>query len=222
LVLAAAGLVRRGVAVIAGTGSLALAVNPEWGRISVGGWGTLLGDDGSAYDIAVNALRAVAKARDGRLPSTALTEAVCAWARIEDVRQLSGVVYGPKALDRTEIARLAVHVDEVARRGDEMARSILQKAGRVLAEQVLVAGRHVGLGTEEPIVIYASGGVLRHSDFVLESLSRIIKTHAPAWSVVRLRSSPALGAAALALEAGGVGRSKIDRLWNSGHIAETG
>lgn len=217
LVLAAAGFVCRGVAVIAGTGSLALAKDPAGGRASVGGWGTLLGDDGSAYDIAVMALRAVARARDGRLPPTGLTEAVCAWARIEDARELPSVIYGSEAPDRTEIAGLAVRVAELASRGDRVARDILRAAGLALAEQAWVAGDRVGFRPDEFVPVYASGGILATCDLVLADLSDALKALAPAWRVARPLVSPAVGAAALALEAAGVPRPQIDRLWSNRH-----
>src|SRR5262249_43983484 len=63
-----------GVAVIAGTGSIAFARSPDGRFDRSGGWGYLLGDEGSAYALALGGLRAVARSADDCLPPTRLTE----------------------------------------------------------------------------------------------------------------------------------------------------
>src|SRR3990170_4800210 len=75
LLLAAAG-VEAGIALVAGTGSSVFGLAPDGREVLVGGWGHLLGDEGSGYDIAVRALRAVTRAADGRGPATALTDEI--------------------------------------------------------------------------------------------------------------------------------------------------
>ena len=63
-----------GVVCVAGTGSIAFGVNRAGERARAGGWGHLLGDEGSGYAIGLEALRAVCRASDGRGPQTALTD----------------------------------------------------------------------------------------------------------------------------------------------------
>ncbi|MBI3461734.1 MAG: N-acetylmuramic acid 6-phosphate etherase, partial [Planctomycetes bacterium] len=69
-VLAAGSPKGWGVAVIAGTGSFVFGRNPDGATARAGGWGPLLGDEGSAYAIAVEALRAIAQDADGCGPRT--------------------------------------------------------------------------------------------------------------------------------------------------------
>lgn len=61
-----ATLGRPGVLVISGTGSIVLARNEAGQFAQVGGWGHLLGDAGSAYWIAVEAIKAAIAATDGQ------------------------------------------------------------------------------------------------------------------------------------------------------------
>ena len=64
---------RAGVCLVAGTGSIAVGRAPDGRTARAGGWGHVLGDEGSGYDIGRQALLAVARAADGRGPATALT-----------------------------------------------------------------------------------------------------------------------------------------------------
>src|SRR5260221_4321390 len=68
-----------GLAVIAGTGSIAFGRSPEGKLDRSGGWGYLLGDEGSAYALALAGTRAVARSSDGSIPSTQLTEQLLAF-----------------------------------------------------------------------------------------------------------------------------------------------
>jgi N-acetylmuramic acid 6-phosphate etherase len=63
-----------GLVLIAGTGSIAFGRTADGRRARAGGWGYLLGDEGSAYALVMSGLQAVARAADGRGPATALTE----------------------------------------------------------------------------------------------------------------------------------------------------
>ena len=70
-----------GVIAIAGTGSIAFAMNARGASARAGGWGYLLGDPGSAYEIGRQALAAVALAHDGAGPSTMLSSLLVAGSR---------------------------------------------------------------------------------------------------------------------------------------------
>src|SRR5918994_242731 len=65
-----------GVVLIAGTGSIAYGVNTDGYAARSGGWGFVLGDEGSGYWIGRQALTAVVRAADGRGAKTRLTELV--------------------------------------------------------------------------------------------------------------------------------------------------
>ena len=77
-----------GVAVDAGTGANAYGCNRAGERAVASAWGAFLGDEGSGYWIAVQALRAIVRAEDGREPPTRLREAICRVLGITDLWDL--------------------------------------------------------------------------------------------------------------------------------------
>ncbi len=122
-----------GVAVIAGTGSIAFGMNRLGERARSGGWNWLFGDEGSGYWIAREALQAAARAFDGRGPKTMLVDIFMENFRIDDPLDMLEVVYRNMGGDPLRIADLAVLVDKAAESGDEVAIGILEKAGVELA-----------------------------------------------------------------------------------------
>ena len=116
---------RRGVLILAGTGSVAFGINAAGESMQVGGWGYLLGDEGSGYWIGLKALQAVVRAADGRGQPTRLTELVLETLRLASAQELIQWVYTP---GRTrEIAQLAPLV---------LVASDDPVAGQIIAESV--------------------------------------------------------------------------------------
>src|SRR5262249_13889324 len=128
---------KQGVVLIAGTGSIAMGMNAARHVERSGGWGPTLGDEGSGYDIARQALKAVIASFDGRAPKTVLTDRICEQFGIETAKDLPGVIYSGDHNGDSEsvaIASLARLVAEAATEGDEVARDILARAGKDLGE----------------------------------------------------------------------------------------
>ena len=132
LVLAAGTPEGRGIAVLCGTGSMIYGEDAHGHVTRADGWGYLLGDDGSGYAIGRAALRAVARAADGRGPQTALTGAILAHWSLAKPQDLIGYVYAPTT-HRADIAALAELVQTVALQPDAVAQDILRRAGQELA-----------------------------------------------------------------------------------------
>lgn len=122
----------QGIITISGTGSIAFGRNAEGRTARVGGWGYIYGDEGSAFDIARQALRAVLRMEEGWGPSTRLHELLLeatAW------RTAIEVLHGFYTPDwpRARVATLAKLVDSAAMEGDAMAVAIMQAAAQELA-----------------------------------------------------------------------------------------
>ena len=102
-----------GVGVIAGTGSIAVGRAPDGRTARAGGWGHLIGDEGSAYGVVLDALRLVARRADGRDPRPPgrdpLTERLCAALGVAEASQIVTTIYAPD-FDRARIASLAPEV----------------------------------------------------------------------------------------------------------------
>ena len=73
-----------GIVVISGTGTISLGFNKNGERTRSSGWGPLLGDDGSGYQISFQALKAVVQQHDKRGPPTKLTEAILGELKISN------------------------------------------------------------------------------------------------------------------------------------------
>jgi N-acetylglucosamine kinase-like BadF-type ATPase len=146
-----------GVALISGTGSVCLGRAPNGRSARVGGWGALIGDEGSGYSIAVQALRAATRSADGRDEGGSLLQAALRHWSLKDPAALIGLVHAPETTP-AEIAGLAPRVLDLAGRGDAHARRILEDATAQLAEHIRTVIRKLGL-TRPPLAL--GGGLLR-------------------------------------------------------------
>jgi len=178
-----------GVALVSGTGSVCLGRAADGRTVRVGGWGPLLGDEGSGYEIAIEALRAVTRSVDGRGPAGSLVNAVLRHWKLSDATTLIRFVHAPTTT-AAEIAGLATVVLEQAQRGDAVAQEILDRAARELARQVETAMSRLRL--ERPPLALAGGmlnGRLRNA---------VVKAIGPAIGAATYVSDPPLGAVVLA------------------------
>ena len=156
-----------GIAVLCGTGSLVYSEDRHGTPARAGGWGYLLGDEGSGYAIGLAALRAVARAADGRSPQTALANAILAHWSLAKPQDLIAHVYAPST-QRADIAALAALVEAEAAREDPVAHDILRDAGRELATMAkAVAGQ---LTLVAPIPCALAGSVIVRGKTVAAAL----------------------------------------------------
>jgi N-acetylglucosamine kinase-like BadF-type ATPase len=147
-----------GVVVIAGTGSISLGRNAHGQTTRSGGWGHILGDEGSGYALGHQALRAAVRAADGRGPQTLLLESIIQEWQIQQADDIIGEVYGND--DKAKIARLSSCVFQAEQRGDAVAHEIVQNN---LAELVLVVrtvGTKLGFSAQQPLPLALGGGLL--------------------------------------------------------------
>jgi N-acetylglucosamine kinase-like BadF-type ATPase len=185
-----------GVVIIAGTGSIAYGVNQAGEEARSGGWGPTISDEGSGYDIARRALRAVIASFDGRSQKTSLTEMVCHKLGIESPADIPGVIYNSD-LEPVEIANLACVVTEAARSGDGVARQILAEAGEELAKLAISVIERLKLQSSA-FRVACVGSVFNSGEFVLGPMRAAILRVAPAAEIGPPISPPAIGAAKLA------------------------
>ena len=189
---------RPGVVIIAGTGSIAMGVNAEGRQARSGGWGPTFGDEGSGYDIARRALRAIASSFDGRSRPTVLSERFCRHLGIASTTDLPGVIYNSDS-EPVEIASLAKLVAEAAREGDEVACEILREAGRELAGLAASVIERLGMRSNE-FRVACVGSVFKSGEVVQASLRQRICSVAAGAEVGPPLFSPTIGAVKLAQE----------------------
>lgn len=188
-----------GILLVAGTGSIAMARGPEGETARCGGWGTLLGDEGSGYRIALDGLRAVCRADDGRDRPTILTRLLLG---ASGVMGPSGLVPWTARAGKGEVASLAPLVIRSAEAGDPVAVRILDDAITELIRQAEVAAFRVGY--RPPFEVALTGGLVSEGGPLRERLAEALGRHG--FGVRAEIVNPARGAALLAAGIGtGVG-----------------
>jgi N-acetylglucosamine kinase-like BadF-type ATPase len=195
IALAAATAENWGVALIAGTGSLAWGRNRAGQTARAGGWGYVLGDEGSGFDLARQALGAITQAADGRAEPTELFDAVLRFWNLSSPTDLVIHVYG-RPLKPAEIARLAPLVVEVAGQGDPVARRLVQQTGAALATAVCAVSRALGMVQAMPLAL--TGGLLLGAPLVRAHLLDALGARGCECAPVIVVDRPVVGAVRLA------------------------
>jgi N-acetylglucosamine kinase-like BadF-type ATPase len=121
-----------GVIVIAGTGSIALGRNASRTLARSGGWGYIFGDEGSAFDIVRQALRAALRMEEGWGPPTRLRQVLLDATKSRDANEMLHRFYTPD-WPRDRVATLAPLVDTASTEGDSAAIDILNYCAQQLA-----------------------------------------------------------------------------------------
>jgi beta-N-acetylhexosaminidase len=179
-----------GVALVAGTGAVALGRDAAGGTARASGWGHIIGDEGSGYAIGQGALRAIARAADGRGPATSLTATVLATWDLPTSAALIDYVH--TRATKADIARLAPLTLAAWRAGDSVARRIARRAAREQARAALAVATSLSL--PDPLSLALGGGVFLHAeDFVAQVLANVRGTYPGAQAI--LVADPALLAA---------------------------
>lgn len=159
-----------GIVVIAGTGSIVYGLTDNFSAIRAGGWGPLLGDEGSGFWIGMQALKAIIKSQENRSNRTALLEKVIDALKITEVRGLVDFIHQEK-LPRQEVAALAPMVIEEMEQGDPVAREIITGGMNELASTVKVIAEKIsGVKT----AVAATGGIFA-SKTVFDLFATILK-----------------------------------------------
>jgi N-acetylglucosamine kinase-like BadF-type ATPase len=184
-----------GVLVIAGTGSIAWARGEDGAVHRAGGWGRLIGDEGSGFDIGVSAVRAVLRAWDGRDGPTTITpplvEALGA-APPDLVRFIAGA-------SKRQVAALAPIVLRSAAAGDPAAAAIRDGAVAALVELATTAARKAGLGAAPSVAL--AGGLIEPGGPLREDLAAALRVALPEMVLTTRSIDAALGAARIAAAA---------------------
>jgi N-acetylglucosamine kinase-like BadF-type ATPase len=192
-----------GVTLTAGTGCVAAAQSVGGRRVvRVGGWGHVVDDRGSAYDIGRDALYAAMRDYDGRGPKTALLRLIMRKLDASEPQGIIARVYaGHMAV--SEIASLSALVSEAAEGGDEVALEILREKGGILGELVVSAASSLRM-LRTPFGVSLNGGVFKAGRLILGPLEETIREAAPKARIVEPKLPPACGAVVLILRRAGV------------------
>ena len=182
-----------GVIINSGTGSIVYGINADGTEARAGGWGHLLGDEGSGYAIALRGLRAIARAEDGRGAPTKLSNLML---NEIGLRQPSDLIHWIHGASKHSVAALAHVVFAAMADGDLVSRQIIQHA----ADQLVLAAKAViaKLGQNQPSDIVLNGGILAHHPAIVNLLREGLRRMAPNARIDLAKHEPAYGAVLLA------------------------
>lgn len=173
-----------GVALIAGTGSAAAVRLANRDLRVVGGWGYLLGDEGSGFWLGREAVRSLLKCFERNQPLSLLGEAICQELHIHSAAQLKRWVYGAADM-RRNLASLSSLVQLQAGKGDPSAIAIVKRAAELLVELIDAAVSNQDLGEAEMPVALA-GGVLDENSPIAAQVRRILATRPQTGTIVHV------------------------------------
>ena len=179
-----------GIITVAGTGSIVFGRNAAGVTARAGGWGYVFGDEGGAFDLVRQALRAVLRNEEGWGPPTALRAALLEATSARDGHELMHRLYTDE-YSRDRVAGWAQLVDHAARAGDKVAAGILGSAAQALAAMVGAVRRQL-FESSGQADIYYSGGVFG-CDPLLERFRMLVELE-EGNLVSAPRHSPAEGA----------------------------
>ena len=183
-----------GVVLIAGTGSIAYGRDDAGHAARAGGWGAILGDEGSGYWLGRQALRAVMRAADRRGPQTRLAALILEHYQITHAHELvQHVYYGD--LRPSAIAALSSLVQTAADAGDRVALDFIEVGGNDLAEIAESVARRLGL---ERCPVLLAGGVFQAVPRMRAAVANALRRIMPGAEPKALDVEPAEGAVRLA------------------------
>ena len=190
-----------GVVVVAGGGSIAYGLRPDGREALAGGFGYLLGDEGSAFDIGRRAIAAACRAGDLRGEPTVLGAAVREHFGIGTMRELPRVVYRA-GFSRERISLLAPKVVRAARAGDPVACRIVTTAGEELARTALGVIRQLfEFEANDAVDVYLTGGVFGAGDILVDRFRSALRAGWARAEAREPRLPPAVGGLILAARA---------------------
>jgi len=188
---------RLGIILIAGTGSFSLAKDHKGGIHRAGGWGRVVGDEGSGYVIGRDGLNAVAKHLDGRGKPTMLTKLINEKLGLTSQEKIINGVYR----ENFDVATIAPLVIESAAANDVECARILNKATFELAEHVrtLVNKIEETSRSRSKIPLAFIGGLINNENIYQKILKHKITFSLPQIQIIAPEASPAYGAVLLSI-----------------------
>lgn len=183
-----------GIAVVSGTGSIVFGCTPEGRRYRVGGWGHLLGDEGSGYQIGLHALQAVMRSHDGICPATALTDMIRRTYGLDSITELKTYIYGPD-IRKKDVAAFAELCINASKQGDAVAVRIIEGAAAELAVAAAALVRKDAWFPDSDLV--TTGSVFKHSPLFADTFRQTISETFPGLRLHPASEQPAAYGAAL-------------------------
>ncbi|WP_195923658.1 N-acetylglucosamine kinase [Clostridium tepidum] len=177
-----------GILTIAGTGSICIGIKNDI-KDKCGGWGHLLGDEGSGYSIAIKSLKRMIYEEELNLKKSKLHEEILKELNIENIDQICSFVYSST---KDKIASLTTLISKLAEEGEENAIFILKKEGEALGKITERVYNRLNFNNKYSIGI--KGSVIEKSKVLRQAFKEYIVDNLGKIAIVQDDTSPTKGA----------------------------
>lgn len=187
-----------GIIVIAGTGTIAMGIDRS-GRVArAGGWGWLIGDDGSSFAIGRAGLKAALYARDGIGPTTLLASIMAKHFNVVDLYDVKRIVYESQ-FGASGFAALGAMVSQAVDSEDPVALEIVKDAGKALAQETLAVMGQLDF-EGHPIPVATQGGAFEYVSGLSQAYTTALQHSKALYRLTQAQMSAVLGAVIMALD----------------------
>ncbi len=160
------------VLILSGTGSCCFGKDAKGRVVKMGGWGHLLGDKGSGYEIGLRALKAVVYYYDREAQWPPLGRQLLRALQLNEPTELIDWIH---SAGKTDIAALAAEVFVAWERGDKIAADILAGAAATLAQDAVHCAGQLAARNQPVQFVLAGGILLKQPRFARELARRLRK-----------------------------------------------
>lgn len=159
-----------GILTIAGTGSISYGRKGEKEGYT-GGWGHLLGDEGSSYHVVMQAFRQITEEADHNSPHSPLSQALLREIGAKRAEEIKEFIY---QANKGEIAALSISIFNEAEKGNHEARKYFYQAGEELAKQTALLCQKLQL--DLPLKVASKGSLLEKNMYVQSEFERVLSS----------------------------------------------
>ncbi|URZ09729.1 N-acetylglucosamine kinase [Clostridium felsineum] len=183
---------REGIIVISGTGSICYGRDESGKSVRAGGWGHIIGDEGSGYDIGIKAIKAALKSYDKRGEKTVLEEEVIKFLNLKCHESLIYFIYR-SGISKKEIASLTRVVNSASLKGDNVSKKILKDAANELFLSVKAVVTALKL-EEKEVFLTTTGGAITNINYLYNEFKENVNKAYPKIKVIPMKNDAAFGA----------------------------
>ena len=182
-----------GIVIVAGTGSIVYGLTSEKEVVRAGGWGPIIGDEGSGYWIGLKGIKAAIRSMENRGEKTKLQKLIKEYFCINNLSGLVDIIYREN-IPQKDIAAVAPLVIETAYRNDKVAKKIVVEA---VDELIILIKSVLENSNYKYKKIAVIGGIFNH-EMIFEMFEE--KLDIMGLKTIRPLYSPGWGAIFYALE----------------------
>lgn len=188
-----------GIIVISGTGSICFGLDENGELFRSGGWGYLLGDEGSGYFIGHQSVLAALKDQDGRGKKTILRGKIESELGLSSIDQIVREIYIKNSIQKEQIANLAPIAFQCAEMGDVTALEIITQTAVEISEMIKAVGKKMNRENRN-VEIAHIGSVFKQKEFLVPEIKNRLKPFFKDIIIDEPKFSPAIGGIIMALK----------------------